>query len=282
MVKKAKTKGKILSLKDIQSQLSKKFGTKFSFIEITKEENGIIFEIKLKHEDCGKEFVTNPEIFLKKGVCPYCYIPRYNKEKTDAQFRKEVYDKYGDRYEIITPYINSRTKIKIRCKNCQKEKEILPYPFLHHYQCSCVPKKKNKPKLKRTTEEFKQEVYDLVGDEYTVLGEYKGANVKTLMRHNVCGRTFEIEPVRFLNNKVRCIPCNRNYTKTTEEFKQEVYDLAGDDFTVLDEYKNAKTKVTIKCNSCNTSEKYLPRNFLMIKKCPHCGHKKNSITSKKK
>ena len=34
---------------------------------------------------------------------------------------------------------------------------------------------------KRTTEEFKKLVYDLVGDEYTVLGEYTTTFVQELL-----------------------------------------------------------------------------------------------------
>ena len=255
-------------------QIQEKYGNEFSIIG---EYKGEINEIVLKHNLCGKTFTTNPEAFLKKGVCPHCYSPRYNREKTDAQFREEVKNKFGDNFEILSPYVNSRTKIKIKCKKCGAIKDILPYPFIHSFHCSCTPKQKTKIKLKRTTEEFKKEVYDLVGDEYTVLGEYEGANVKTLMRHNCCGRTFELEPVRFLNNHVRCLPCNRNYTKTNDEFKAQVYTLVGDDFIVLDDYKNAKTKLRIQCNSCNHVHEYIPRNFMTIKKCPYCGHKKNSI-----
>lgn len=50
---------------------------------------------------------------------------------------------------------------------------------------------------KRTTEEFKKLVYDLVGDEYTVLGEYTTTLTKIQMRHNKCGtKTYIYEPSR--------------------------------------------------------------------------------------
>lgn len=40
---------------------------------------------------------------------------------------------------------------------------------------------------KRNTESFKEEVYELVGDEYLVLGEYKNSHSKLLMKHDKCG-----------------------------------------------------------------------------------------------
>lgn len=38
--------------------------------------------------------------------------------------------------------------------------------------------------ITKTTELFKKEVYDLVADEYLVLGEYKRNHEKILMKHN--------------------------------------------------------------------------------------------------
>jgi hypothetical protein len=39
---------------------------------------------------------------------------------------------------------------------------------------------------KRTTEEFKEEVKKLTGDEYIVIGEYIGTNSKIKIQHNTC------------------------------------------------------------------------------------------------
>ena len=36
-----------------------------------------------------------------------------------------------------------------------------------------------------------------------------------------------------------------NKKKTTKEFKQEVYDLTNDEYTVIGEYINSKTKINI-------------------------------------
>ena len=230
-------------------------------------------EVQILHLSCGKTFVTDQSCVDETLTCPYCHKQRYHQEKTDAMFRNEVKETYGTRYKILSPYVNSRTKIKIECTKCGATKEILPYPFLHGYICQCE-KPKRKKRLKRTTEEFKQEVFDLVGDEYEVLGEYEGANKKVLMRHCTCGHTFEIEPVRFLTGNVRCLHCNKNERKTPEEYRKEVFDLVGDDFRVLDDYVNATTKLRIQCNHCKNIKAYLPRNFLYAKRCSFCKHPK--------
>ena len=65
---------------------------------------------------------------------------------------------------------------------------------------------------KKTTEEFKQEVYNLVKDEYTVLGEYINSREKILMRHNICNKEFMIVPNNLLNFNSRCPNCNYDHS----------------------------------------------------------------------
>ena len=45
---------------------------------------------------------------------------------------------------------------------------------------------------KKTTKEFKEDVYKLTSNEYTVLGEYIGCKKKILMKHNICGHEWEV------------------------------------------------------------------------------------------
>jgi len=62
---------------------------------------------------------------------------------------------------------------------------------------------------KKTHEQFVQEVYNLVGDEYTVIGVYTNAKTKLEMRHNVCNNTYMADPSNFVNSGRRCPFCNR-------------------------------------------------------------------------
>lgn len=51
---------------------------------------------------------------------------------------------------------------------------------------------------RKTTEQFKREVFDLVGDEYKVLGEYEKSCIKIKIKHNVCGYEYDVIPNNFL------------------------------------------------------------------------------------
>ena len=68
------------------------------------------------------------------------------------------------------------------------------------------------------------------------------------MKHNICNYKFEINPTNFLSGK-RCPKCAGKNKKTTEQFKQEIYELVGNEYEVLSEYKNVN-KIKIKHNIC--------------------------------
>lgn len=197
------------------------------------------------------------------------------KKKTQEEFVKEVYDLVENEYSVLGTYKDYNQKIKMRhnCKNCNNyEWEITPGHFLHGSGCPMCARKK-------TTEEFKQEVSDLVGDEYSVIGEYIGARVKIKMRHNSenCNSyEWVIQPNSFLHG-TRCPKCFGNPRKTTEEFKQEIYELVGDEYSVIGEYTGAQTKIKMKHNICGNIIPVSPNNFLSGKRCTNC-KKMNSKT----
>lgn len=58
--------------------------------------------------------------------------------------------------------------------------------------------------------------------------------------------------------------------KTDEQFKQEVFDLVGNEYTFLDQYTNNQTKLRVKHIKCGNIYRVLPSNFLKGTRCPYC------------
>ena len=115
--------------------------------------------------------------------------------------------------------------------------KVRPTDFIH--KASRCPKcKKN---IKLTFEEFKNRVFDLVGDEYTPSGEYINSNTHLMMAHHVCNTIYPVTPAKFLSGR-RCPTCFWETSKSTKEFKEEVYDLVGDEYEVIGEYVNSQEK----------------------------------------
>ena len=139
-------------------------------------------KIKVKHLKCNQEYEINPKQFLAKRSkgCTYCRIKE--RTKTHETFLKEVYSLVEDEYTVLSKYISSNQKIKIRHNICKHEYEVLPTKFLNGRRCpNCFGKNK------KTTDKWKKEVNELSNGEYSVIGEYVNNRTKIDMKHNICG-----------------------------------------------------------------------------------------------
>lgn len=97
---------------------------------------------------------------------------------------------------------------------------------------------------RKTHEEFVKEVFDLVGNEYEVISQYKTSKEKIVMRHHICNKDYEVKPSNFLSGK-RCPWCNHP-TFNIEIAKELASEL---DMTLLEEtYVDSFTRMKYKCN----------------------------------
>jgi very-short-patch-repair endonuclease len=129
---------------------------------------------------------------------------------------------------------------------------------------------------KKTQEEFKKEVKDKYGDEYTVLGQYTGGHNPIDLRHNKCGNIWgTTAPYDFLKPKSNTCPnCSHpSRRKSNSQFMKEVKDLVGDEYTFIDSYQTNMTKIRVKHNKCGHIYPVKPNNFLDGSRCPICVRK---------
>lgn len=187
------------------------------------------------------------------------------RRKTDTQFQQEVFDLVGDEYTFLEPYVNNHTKLKVKHNKCGNIYKVLPNNFLNGRRCPlCYGN------LKKTDSQFKKEVFELVGDEYTFLDLYVNAYTKLRVKHNKCGNTYKVRPRDFFNKHSRCPYCSVKSVKTDKQFKQEIKNLVGDEYTFLDTYVNSYTKIRVKHNKCNNVYDVTPSNFINSSRCPYC------------
>ena len=125
--------------------------------------------------------------------------------KTHDQFVTEVFNLVGNDYSVDSKYTKSDIKLDMTHNVCGTSYKVDPHNFLRGNRCpNCNPRKL------KTTEKFKKQVYDLVADQYEVIGEYLGGKVKLLMKHKECGSEYEITPSAFIHRGNRCPVCYRN------------------------------------------------------------------------
>ena len=138
---------------------------------------------------------------------------------------------------------------------------------------------------KVTTESFKKRVFEDVGDEYTVLGEYVKNNVKIKMKHNKCGNIYYVTPGNWKSKHNRCpkhhYDSNKNRT-STNDFCKKVRSKYGNEFSIIGKYTTAHENITIKHNKCGRVFEMTPNNFLKRGFCSKCKHdnRKTNILSK--
>lgn len=123
---------------------------------------------------------------------------------------------------------------------------------------------------RKTNSQFLEQVYDKTKNEYTFQEEYKNAKTKLKVTHNNCGFNFNVNPDNFLNNGTRCPKCSGNF-KNDDIFKEEVKNITGNEYEVLEEYKSKRHKIKFYHNVCGNEFKQHPESFLKGHQCPVCG-----------
>lgn len=197
-----------------------------------------------------------------------------SRAKTNDVFLKQINDLWGDEFTILEPYIKAHTKIKVRHNVCGKEIYKTPNSLLKGHGCRYCQYEKLGMNSARTTDQYKQEVFNIVGNEYTVMGEYTTNNTPIKMRHNTCGNIWYPNPTWFLKG-TRCPECmyklnGEKRTMTHKEFTDRVYAIEGDEYEVISQYKKSDVKIKMKHNLCGTIYEVDPAMFLSGNRCPIC------------
>jgi predicted Zn-ribbon and HTH transcriptional regulator len=229
-------------------------------------------KIRLFHNNCKNEYDVLPYNILSGKRCPYCFGTM---KKTHDQFVNEIYNLLVNEYEFLTRYETAKTKIKVRHIKCGTIYSATPDKITGNarkgksYCAIC------NGTTKSNTNEFKQRVFDLVADEYKVLGEYVKNQTPIKMIHDIdeCGYVYYVKPNHFVISNTRCPACFGKNKLTTDQFKQIVYDAEGEEYLVLGEYENAKTLVKMKHNveNCGYIFDSLPTKFIhRNQRCPVC------------
>lgn len=104
---------------------------------------------------------------------------------------------------------------------------------------------------------------------------YKTSSSKLKFRCE-CGRVFYKSLNKFKDdNQTVCKECsikskNIKQTWDTEIFKQKIYEKYGNDYTILGEYKTARTKLKVRHNKCGNEYYVQPHSLLIGNECRKC------------
>ncbi len=168
-------------------------------------------KLKFKCSKCGNQWLATPAHVLSGEGCPICARKksadkrRYSKE----EFSKKVHLLHPN-IEVIGDYINSQTKINVHCTKCDNRWSVVPASLLHGTGCPKCNKR-----FRRNTKGFIDEL-KVVSPHIAVLGHYKNAHEKILVRCNRCGTEWFAEPNSLLKGN-DCPNCNHSQTSVIEQ-----------------------------------------------------------------
>jgi len=201
------------------------------------------------------------------------------KHVTEAEFLKRIQDIHKGRYLYKSGYKNTNTKVKMFCTSCNKEFYSKPAKLFIGQGCPYCRAERIGDKLRLTNTSFLGRVNQILGNDYQVLSEYKGLTKKVTIKHNTCGNTYSIVATSILNKQKTCPYCKQlevnhsGFTYSADEINQKIFDLVADEYTILSEYKNAKTKMLFRHNTCGHQFWMVPQKFILDgQRCPDCYH----------
>lgn len=122
---------------------------------------------------------------------------------------------------------------------------------------------------KMTDKEFRLRVFNAVKDEYEFLDSYVNTRTHLHVNHKKCNKTYRVTPHDFLSGR-RCPFCSGKMKKSTEELKKQVSQLTNNEYCVLGDYVNNKTKILMFHNECQHEFYMRPDCFISGTRCPHC------------
>ena len=138
---------------------------------------------------------------------------KYSRKKlTDEEYKRRIYDLYGDDISVLEPYVNQRTKILHRCNIHNFEWMGRTRQMSEgHNGCIYCSSEKRSQGLTQNIEKVKEKLKRVCGDEFTLNddNEYLGHNEKMYFTHHLSDGSSHIvysKPDRIYNHK--CPVCS--------------------------------------------------------------------------
>lgn len=157
--------------------------------------------IFVKHNKCGNIYKVSPANFLRGKRCPKCYLE--SKLRSKFEFENQFYNVAQNEYLLLSEYMGSDKKIKVRHNRCGYEYSVRATGFLNdNRRCPLCS-----GKMKTTNEEFLKKIYEIGNGEYVAIDKYINEKTPIKFKHINCGTVFNVKPNEFIWGRRRCPQC---------------------------------------------------------------------------
>lgn len=192
-------------------------------------------------------------------------------KKTHQEFVDEISIKHPN-IEIISTYVNSRTKISCTCKICGHKWDVLPTSLSRGYGCRICGYEKTRQALLSNTDKFKEKLV-LVNPNIIITSEYISSHDQIHCRCSICEYEFITYPYYLLNGK-KCPKCSaknkKNSGKLSDDLFRERLNEYNPNVEPLEEYKGRHVKIRCRCKIHNQEWSTAPGELYLGSGCPKC------------
>lgn len=252
-------------------ELTKQKGFIYDHVEYKKGKSIIFFYCK-KHYDKGLQSKLLGDMRRSSGKCKYCS----GREKSDEDFKKEMYEKFPY-IDILTKYKNATSKLKCKCLKCGYEWNTNANNLKgQKYGCAKCANKRIWDSRRKTTDDFKKEIFDIYGNNISILSEYIGSHDKVKCKCNIDDTIWEATPTNLLTSKIACPTCCGLQTsirckKTNEEFIKQLNEV-NPNIIPLEAYVDDHKKILCSCKIHKDYKWMVMPNKILHKNtgCPRC------------
>lgn len=169
--------------------------------------------------------------------------------------------------EVIGEYLNQRTKIHVKGKECGHEWLGNPSDLLSGHGC---PKCRyiNNSKRSRMSHEIFIERLRQINPHIIVLDQYVTSQEELNVKCELCKYTWKVKPNTLLNGS-GCANCAGLKKKTTNEFIEALRKI-NPTIEVQGEYTGNRSCVKVKCKTCGHTWAPTGKALLNGRGCPQC------------
>lgn len=204
------------------------------------------------------------DLFRGKG-CPNCAnIKRANgKRKTENEFKVEM-DSKNPYVDILSHYVNDKTKVKVRCRACGHEWDATPNNLLKGKHCPKCAKIERAINRTKSNEDFLLQIQS-INPLIEIQESYKADAVPLMVKCKKCSYSWKVRPSNLLQGS-GCPRCARSQSSFMEQYIYWAFVYALGEDKVL--YRN-RTLIDNELDIC------IPDKNLAIEPGGYYYHKEN-------
>lgn len=263
-----------MAKKKTQEQFEKEVHEKYPQIQVRGHYNGTTERVNVHCTVDEYDWDAYPSNLLSYG-CPVCN----GKVITTQSFKNEVAKSHPE-VEIVGEWNGVRTPIECHCKKCNLEWAYNPRSI----RIGGCPRCNENITRRKTTEEYKKEIYNLFNGNVEVVEDYISANKKILHKCLIHNYEYKMQPSHALRGQ-QCPHCAdekriRKTTKPLKVFLEELYNVKGSEYEYVSGYVNSSTNAIFKHNMKDGTShefKMTPNSLLSGYNCPCCSGYQISI-----